>query len=84
MKTTSRHRLMPLTLLALSTLNRQPSTGHAQGTAFTYQGRLNSGTNPANGTYDFVFEIYGSPCGASNGSLTKPIPRHLSVTACLP
>jgi hypothetical protein len=31
-----------LTLLALSTFNSQLSTLHAQGTAFTYQGRLNS------------------------------------------
>ena len=27
---------------------------HAQGTAFTYQGRLDSGTNPAAGSYDFT------------------------------
>jgi trimeric autotransporter adhesin len=30
----------------------------AQGTAFTYQGRLNSGANPANGSYDFTFSLY--------------------------
>ncbi len=28
------------------------------GTAFTYQGRLMSGGNPANGEYDFKFELY--------------------------
>lgn len=28
------------------------------GTAFTYQGRLTDKGNPANGTYDFVFELY--------------------------
>src|SRR5215510_11971415 len=33
---------------------------YAQGTAFTYQGRLNSGGTPANGTYDLVFTIYDS------------------------
>ncbi|HWX18873.1 MAG TPA: tail fiber domain-containing protein [Candidatus Binatia bacterium] len=32
----------------------------AQGTAFTYQGRLNDGGNPANGTYDLRFAIYDS------------------------
>jgi hypothetical protein len=32
----------------------------AQGTAFTYQGRLNDGGNPANGNYDFQFSIYDS------------------------
>jgi hypothetical protein len=32
----------------------------AQGTAFTYQGRLNDGASPANGTYDLRFAIYDS------------------------
>ena len=32
-----------------------------QGTAFTYQGRLNSGGNPANGNYDFQFRLSSSP-----------------------
>jgi hypothetical protein len=31
-----------------------------QGTAFTYQGRLNDGAGPANGTYDLRFAIYDS------------------------
>jgi hypothetical protein len=33
----------------------------AQGTAFTYQGRLNIGSNPANGLYDLQFGIYDAP-----------------------
>ena len=33
----------------------------AQGTAFTYQGRLNDGGGPANGNYDLRFTIYDSP-----------------------
>lgn len=33
---------------------------HAQGTAFTYQGRLNALSGPATGTYDFAFTIYDS------------------------
>jgi len=32
----------------------------AQGTAFTYQGRLNDGANPAAGVYDLRFTIYDS------------------------
>src|SRR5688572_21706947 len=32
----------------------------AQGTAFTYNGRLNSGTAPANGLFDLRFWIYDS------------------------
>src|SRR5215831_8089083 len=32
----------------------------AQGTAFTYQGRLNDGANPATGIYDLRFDVYDS------------------------
>src|SRR5258708_25746778 len=32
----------------------------AQGTAFSYQGRLNDGANPATGIYDLQFAIYDS------------------------
>jgi hypothetical protein len=46
------------TLVLLSTLSLQPSTGFAQGTAFTYQGRLNVSTNPANGSYDLRFTLF--------------------------
>ena len=42
----------------------------AQGTAFTYQGRLNNGTNPANGSYDLRFAVYDAlSAGAQQGSL---------------
>jgi hypothetical protein len=49
-----------LLLLALTTCNLQPTTAFAQGTAFTYQGRLNNGANPASGIYDLQFAIYDS------------------------
>jgi len=52
-------------LTLLSTLIYQPSTTFAQGTAFNYQGRLNDGTNPANGSYDLTFTIYGGLTGGS-------------------
>jgi len=35
----------------------------AQGTAFTYQGRLNSGTNAANGSYDMTFALFDASTG---------------------
>jgi len=35
-------------------------SAHAQGTAFTYQGRLNNNGNAANGSYDFRCAIYDS------------------------
>ena len=44
-----------LMLLALSTLNFQPATAFAQGTGFSYQGRLNDGGSPATGIYDLRF-----------------------------
>ncbi len=59
-----------LTLLVLSTLNFQPATCFAQGTAFTYQGRLNTGSNPADGNYDLRFGLYNaSTAGLQQGSL---------------
>jgi hypothetical protein len=54
-----------LALLALSALNSQLSTAHAQGTAFTYQGRLNTNAVPANGLYDFEFSLSNAPSGGS-------------------
>jgi hypothetical protein len=52
-----------LTLLALTTLNLQPSTAVAQGTAFTYQGRLNANSSPAAGLYDFRFRLASDSSG---------------------
>ena len=68
MKTPIDYILIALALL--STLNAQLSTVFAQGTAFTYQGRLTDGTNPANGHYDLRFAIYdAASAGARQGSL---------------
>ncbi|HWD93236.1 MAG TPA: tail fiber domain-containing protein [Verrucomicrobiae bacterium] len=45
-----------------------PRTLHAQGTAFSYQGRLNNGAGLANGVYDFSFALYDAPsAGAQQG-----------------
>lgn len=35
----------------------------AQGTAFTYQGRLQSGSNTASGIYDLTFSVWSGPSG---------------------
>jgi hypothetical protein len=45
----------------------------AQGTTFTYQGRLNNGGSPVNGWYDFQFGLYGSTNGATVVSGTVPL-----------
>ena len=70
-------------LLSLSTLS-SPLSAWAQGTAFTYQGRLNDSAGAANGIYDLRFTIYdasggpgviagpvtNSPTSVSNGMFT--------------
>ncbi len=48
---------------------------YAQGTAFTYQGRLTDGTNPANGLYDFQALLF------TNATLGAPL---VGVTAANP
>jgi hypothetical protein len=54
-----------LLLLLLSTLIHQPSTASAQGTAFTYQGRLAVDGNTSNGVFDFTFTLFGASSGGS-------------------
>lgn len=45
----------------------------AQGTAFTYQGRLNNGGIPANGLYDFQFSLSNAPSGGNQVGSTLTI-----------
>jgi len=54
-----------MALLSLSSIPHQLSTCFAQGTAFTYQGRLNDGSNPASGSYELEFRIFDVPAGGS-------------------
>lgn len=58
-----------LIVLALTLLVSAISTARAGGTAFSYQGRLNDGGAPANGTYQFEFTFWDS---LSGGSLASP------------
>jgi len=59
-------RLFALLMSALSAiLILQPSTASAQGTAFTYQGRLQNNGNPASGLYDFQFALSNAPSGGT-------------------
>jgi hypothetical protein len=53
------------TLLLFAILSAQPSAVFAQGTAFTYQGQLSNGANPANGSYDLTFSLYNSSSGGT-------------------
>jgi len=54
-----------VTLVLLSTFSLQLSTAFAQGTAFTYQGRLSANGAPANGIYDFDFALFNTNSGGS-------------------
>ena len=57
------------TILQLSTF--------AQGTAFTYQGRLNDGNTPANGNYDMQFYLRNAASGGGpvgNTNTVAPVP----------
>lgn len=45
----------------------------AQGTGFNFQGRLNDGTNPANGRYDLQFRLYDAV--VSGGQVGPLVPR---------
>ena len=49
----------------------------AQGTAFTYQGRLNDGGSPATGNYDLQFQVYDA---VTNGNAIS-LPLTNSATA---
>jgi hypothetical protein len=80
-------RIPVLVLLVVLTINLRLATAVAQGTAFTYQGRLNSGDAPANGSYDLTFTLYttnltgiaiagpvtNSAVGVSNGLFTTAV-----------
>lgn len=56
------------------------------GTAFTYQGRLNDGSQPASGNYDLTFSLYdastnGTQVGASQTNAAVAITNGLFVVA---
>jgi hypothetical protein len=66
MKTTVKLLAVALTL---STLNSQLSTLFAQGTAFTYQGRLNVVGARVTGSYDMTFAVFdAASLGTQQGS----------------
>ena len=50
-----------LLLVALGIFQALSITAAPMGTAFTYQGRLHDGAQPANGNYDFTFTLHDDP-----------------------
>jgi hypothetical protein len=57
-------KLISLLLIVLALFAERPFAAPL-GPAFTYQGRLNDGPNPANAIYDLRFTIYDAPLGGS-------------------
>ncbi|MFM2294263.1 MAG: hypothetical protein RLZZ350_676 [Verrucomicrobiota bacterium] len=58
-------RSLAFTLLVLATFSLQLSSARAQGTAFTYQGSLNSSNAPASGSYDLQFALFNASSGGT-------------------
>ncbi|MGC3959866.1 MAG: tail fiber domain-containing protein [Verrucomicrobiota bacterium] len=56
--------------LSLAVAGFPLSLGFAQGTAFTYQGRLQDGSNPATGNYDLQFALYDAATAGTQQSGT--------------
>jgi hypothetical protein len=70
----------PLLVVALLLLGAQ--TVQAQSTAFTYQGKLTDGSNPASGPYDFQIKLFDTQAvgtGAQQG--TTVTVSNITVTA---
>ena len=63
------HLKLHLMFLALLSL---PGYAHAQGTAFSYQGRLDDAGRPATGLYDFTFNVFG--VDVAGVALAGPLP----------
>jgi hypothetical protein len=59
------NRFMRVALLMASCVGLCTTPGFAEGTAFSYQGRLNSGTNSAAGIYDFKFALFATNSGGA-------------------
>jgi hypothetical protein len=58
--------------------------GFTQSTAFTYQVRLNNNGTPANGIYDFQFELTNSPgSGTLSASLAVNVTNGLFTTTTI-
>lgn len=56
---------IPISVLGLLSWLGSVTVALAQGTAFTYQGKLTEGGQPANGIHDFRFAVYDAASGGS-------------------
>jgi hypothetical protein len=56
---------MKKTIAILALVLLIPAAAAAQGNSFNFQGRLNDGTSPANGSYDLQFRLYDAILGGN-------------------
>ena len=69
---TMKNKILAVVALSLlSAFNSQFSIAQAQGTAFTYQGQLNSGGSLANGSFDLTFTLYST--SAAGTAIAGPV-----------
>ncbi len=66
-------------IAALVVCSLLASAAFAQSTAFTYQGKLNSNAQPAEGTHDFRFKLFDAATGGTQIGTTQ-CTDNLSVT----
>ena len=59
---------------ALCSLFTAVNPAFAQGTAFTYQGRLNNNGSPANGSYDLAFTLFNTNISGAPSPGRSPTP----------
>lgn len=68
----TKYPLSMIVLIALLFMTGGASAATPVGTGFTYQGKLTDGGSPANGAYDFEFDLYDALSGGAQvgGSVT--------------
>jgi len=71
----SKHALLPVILVSLSS---NVALADVLATAFSYQGRLTSGTNVANGSYDFQFYLRDALAAGNAVSITNTLTTTVS------
>lgn len=74
----SNHVLLILSLVASLFVAAAAGTAHAQGAAFTYQGRLTDAGNPADGMFDIRFKLFDTP-DVDTGTQQGPTVTHPTV-----
>lgn len=72
-------RFLILTTALLSAAFLLTLSIHAQTTAFNFQGRLNDGSEPANGRYDLQFKLFNAASGGTQAGSTLDRPNLLLI-----